>query len=229
MTNTWSGSVCKYTNTLCFYLLIEILNCMPLIVHVPIIPLWFFKILNHVLKITCESTRVAIAHFQRSSWFGNDFLHRQTFLVHTLSVRALLVNFSFCQQLAAQMPAKTWGYPWQLVYSTSIHGSSLKTLYRNMAGLDCPVLLVIKDMHKKVCIWSATLQGASVNKGLTPINSTSVSYITRCLGHFRCLGLFLPIHSKSVNTAMAPEKPSCSASTLTFRYETSFLLILNNF
>uniref|UniRef100_A0A3Q3BEY4 Nuclear receptor coactivator 7-like n=1 Tax=Kryptolebias marmoratus TaxID=37003 RepID=A0A3Q3BEY4_KRYMA len=53
-------------------------------------------------------------------------------------------------QLAAHMPARTQGYPWNLVYSTSIHGSSLKTLYRNMAGLDSPVLLVIKDMHKQV-------------------------------------------------------------------------------
>ncbi|XP_010752651.2 nuclear receptor coactivator 7 isoform X1 [Larimichthys crocea] len=54
------------------------------------------------------------------------------------------------KRLAAHMPARTQGYPWQLVYSTAIHGSSLKTLYRNMAGLDSPVLLVIKDMHKKV-------------------------------------------------------------------------------
>uniref|UniRef100_A0A3Q3W1L6 TLDc domain-containing protein n=1 Tax=Mola mola TaxID=94237 RepID=A0A3Q3W1L6_MOLML len=54
------------------------------------------------------------------------------------------------QQLAAHMPARTQGYPWQLVYSTAVHGSSLKTLYRNMVGLDSPVLLVIKDLHKKV-------------------------------------------------------------------------------
>uniref|UniRef100_A0A3Q3EQZ6 Nuclear receptor coactivator 7 n=1 Tax=Labrus bergylta TaxID=56723 RepID=A0A3Q3EQZ6_9LABR len=61
-----------------------------------------------------------------------------------------LMNNIFFQQLAAQMPARTQGYPWQLVYSTAIHGSSLKTLYRNMAGLDSPVLLVIKDMQQKV-------------------------------------------------------------------------------
>lgn len=51
------------------------------------------------------------------------------------------------------MPARTQGYPWQLVYSTAIHGSSLKTLYRNMSGLDSPVLLVIKDLHKQVRIY----------------------------------------------------------------------------
>uniref|UniRef100_A0A8C6KPZ3 Nuclear receptor coactivator 7a n=1 Tax=Nothobranchius furzeri TaxID=105023 RepID=A0A8C6KPZ3_NOTFU len=54
------------------------------------------------------------------------------------------------QKLAAHMPARTQGYPWNLVYSTAIHGSSLKTLYRNMADLDSPVLLVIRDMHNKV-------------------------------------------------------------------------------
>ncbi|KAK5619124.1 hypothetical protein CRENBAI_025785 [Crenichthys baileyi] len=54
------------------------------------------------------------------------------------------------QKLAAHMPPKTQGYPWRLVYSTAVHGTSLRTLYRNMADLDSPVLLVIKDMHKKV-------------------------------------------------------------------------------
>uniref|UniRef100_A0A668AVB2 Nuclear receptor coactivator 7a n=1 Tax=Myripristis murdjan TaxID=586833 RepID=A0A668AVB2_9TELE len=59
-------------------------------------------------------------------------------------------SFLLNQQLAAHMPARTKGYPWQLVYSTAVHGTSLKTLYRNMAAFDNPVLLVIKDMHNKV-------------------------------------------------------------------------------
>ncbi|XP_037533041.1 nuclear receptor coactivator 7 [Nematolebias whitei] len=67
-----------------------------------------------------------------------------------LSDQSQLLNEFQLQKLAAHMPARTQGYPWNLVYSTAIHGSSLKTLYRNMAGLDSPVLLVIKDIHKKV-------------------------------------------------------------------------------
>ncbi|XP_026150129.1 nuclear receptor coactivator 7 isoform X2 [Mastacembelus armatus] len=70
--------------------------------------------------------------------------------VLVLSDQSLLLDDQHLQELAAHMPARTQGYPWQLVYSTAVHGSSLKTLYRNMAGLDSPVLLVIKDMHKKV-------------------------------------------------------------------------------
>lgn len=67
-----------------------------------------------------------------------------------LSSQSQLLGDHHLQKLAAHMPARTQGYPWHLVYSTAIHGSSLKTLYRNMSHLDSPVLLVIKDMHKKV-------------------------------------------------------------------------------
>ncbi|XP_054478006.1 nuclear receptor coactivator 7 [Anoplopoma fimbria] len=67
-----------------------------------------------------------------------------------LNNHSQLLDGQHLERLAVHMPARTQGYPWQLVYSTAIHGSSLKTLYRNMAGLDSPVLLVIKDIHKKV-------------------------------------------------------------------------------
>eukprot|EP00066_Takifugu_rubripes_P003441 XP_003966006.2 PREDICTED: nuclear receptor coactivator 7 isoform X1 [Takifugu rubripes] len=67
-----------------------------------------------------------------------------------LVVQSQLLHDHHTKTLAAHMPARTQGYSWQLVYSTAVHGSSLKTLYRKMAGLDSPVLLVIKDMHKKV-------------------------------------------------------------------------------
>uniref|UniRef100_A0A8C7XCD5 TLDc domain-containing protein n=1 Tax=Oryzias sinensis TaxID=183150 RepID=A0A8C7XCD5_9TELE len=68
---------------------------------------------------------------------------------HLKTVRSYY-STSAASDLVAHLPPRTQGYRWNLVYSTAIHGSSLKTLYRNMAGLDSPVLLVIKDMHKKV-------------------------------------------------------------------------------
>ncbi|XP_005799089.1 nuclear receptor coactivator 7-like [Xiphophorus maculatus] len=67
-----------------------------------------------------------------------------------LSHASQLLDDFRLQKIAANLPPRTQGYPWQLVYSTINHGSSLKTLYRNMADLDSPVLLVIRDMHKKV-------------------------------------------------------------------------------
>lgn len=55
-------------------------------------------------------------------------------------------------QLACRLPARVQGYPWRLAYSTEKHGTSLKTLYRNLADVDSPVLLAIKDMDNQVDI-----------------------------------------------------------------------------
>ncbi|XP_043938122.1 nuclear receptor coactivator 7 isoform X3 [Protopterus annectens] len=54
------------------------------------------------------------------------------------------------EKLIQHLPARTQGYAWKLMYSTSVHGTSLKTLYRNLACFDSPVLLVIKDMDDQV-------------------------------------------------------------------------------
>ncbi|XP_077432577.1 TLD domain-containing protein 2 isoform X1 [Vanacampus margaritifer] len=71
-------------------------------------------------------------------------------ILPVLSDYSELLDKRHLLSLASHMPERTQGYQWQLVYSTAVHGSSLKTLYRNMAGLDSPVLLVVKDMQKKV-------------------------------------------------------------------------------
>ncbi|KAM9431809.1 nuclear receptor coactivator 7 isoform 1-T1 [Clarias gariepinus] len=53
-------------------------------------------------------------------------------------------------KLAPHLPARVQCSPWQLVYSTEIHGTSLKTLYRNTAEIQQPVLLLIQDTHNQV-------------------------------------------------------------------------------
>ncbi|XP_076006555.1 TLD domain-containing protein 2 isoform X2 [Genypterus blacodes] len=70
--------------------------------------------------------------------------------VPILSNHSKLLDDHHLENLCVNMPARTHGHTWQLVYSTAVNGSSLRTLYRNMADLDCPVLLVIKDMQQKV-------------------------------------------------------------------------------
>lgn len=52
--------------------------------------------------------------------------------------------------LTRKLPSRTVGHSWELIYSTTIHGISLATLYRNFQGYDTPVLIVVKDENQKV-------------------------------------------------------------------------------
>ncbi|TNN55324.1 Oxidation resistance protein 1 [Liparis tanakae] len=53
-------------------------------------------------------------------------------------------------ELCKELPPRTVGYSWQLTYSTSRHGASLKSLYRKLRATDSPVLVVIKDALEEI-------------------------------------------------------------------------------
>lgn len=53
-------------------------------------------------------------------------------------------------QLSKELPPRTVGRAWQLAYSTSRHGTSLKSLYRRLGAAESPVLVVIKDALDEV-------------------------------------------------------------------------------
>ncbi|XP_030749606.1 oxidation resistance protein 1 isoform X3 [Sitophilus oryzae] len=52
--------------------------------------------------------------------------------------------------LCRHLPARAEGYAWTLVFSTSQHGFSLNSMYRKMAKLESPILLVIEDTDNNV-------------------------------------------------------------------------------
>ncbi|XP_078255697.1 nuclear receptor coactivator 7-like isoform X5 [Rhinoraja longicauda] len=61
----------------------------------------------------------------------------------------LLESFHI-EKLMLHLPARTQGYAWRLMYSTAVHGTSLRTLYRSLTVIDAPVLLVVKDMDNQI-------------------------------------------------------------------------------
>ncbi|XP_049440534.1 nuclear receptor coactivator 7 isoform X2 [Epinephelus fuscoguttatus] len=101
-----------------------------------------------IIKVKDSKRRLSLCSSEGSE-AEHDY-HEEVDALPVLSQHSQLLDDHQLETLAAHMPARTQGCPWQLVYSTAVHGSSLRTLYRNMAELDSPVLLVIKDMHKKV-------------------------------------------------------------------------------
>ncbi|XP_046871748.1 nuclear receptor coactivator 7 [Hypomesus transpacificus] len=61
-----------------------------------------------------------------------------------------ILEASHVRELSAELPPRTVGHPWKLAYSTSHHGSSLRSLYRRLNGTDAPVLVIIKDALNQV-------------------------------------------------------------------------------
>ncbi|XP_078132938.1 oxidation resistance protein 1 isoform X2 [Sander vitreus] len=56
-----------------------------------------------------------------------------------------ILEASHVSELCKELPPRTIARSWQLAYSTSRHGASLKSLYRKLSATDSPVLIVIKD------------------------------------------------------------------------------------
>lgn len=56
------------------------------------------------------------------------------------------------EKLCRHLPARAEGYLWTLVFSTSQHGFSLNSMYRKMARLESPILMVIEDTDNNVSI-----------------------------------------------------------------------------
>ncbi|XP_068157971.1 nuclear receptor coactivator 7 isoform X15 [Drosophila tropicalis] len=54
------------------------------------------------------------------------------------------------EKLCAHLPARAEGYSWSLIFSTSQHGFALNSLYRKMARLESPILIVIEDTEHNV-------------------------------------------------------------------------------
>ena len=68
-----------------------------------------------------------------------------------LSYLSVCLSVCMCQ-LMAHLPARAEGSSWHLLYSSSVHGYSLRTLYRLMMGVDSPILLIVMDTDHHVSL-----------------------------------------------------------------------------
>ncbi|XP_054617582.1 nuclear receptor coactivator 7 isoform X2 [Dunckerocampus dactyliophorus] len=99
---------------------------------------------------SCSWEIITVDEAKRRQSFGSCEEELCADSLPSLSDASSLLQDTHIEKLACRLPARVQGYPWRLAYSTVMHGTSLKTLYRNLADVDSPVLLVIKDLNNQI-------------------------------------------------------------------------------
>ncbi|XP_072744453.1 oxidation resistance protein 1 isoform X4 [Anoplolepis gracilipes] len=97
---------------------------------------------SEVLSMSEEVRRVLYANSAIS--LDNDII------VPDLIGTTEILSDEHREQLCRHLPARAEGYQWTLVFSTSQHGFSLNSMYRKMAKIESPILLVIEDTEGNV-------------------------------------------------------------------------------
>ncbi|XP_048387197.1 nuclear receptor coactivator 7-like isoform X3 [Stegostoma tigrinum] len=93
---------------------------------------------------------ITIEEAKRRQSVGSFYEEEAEDLQPVLTDPSELLESFHIEQLSQHLPARTQGYAWRLTYSTAVHGTSLRTLYRSLAVIDTPVLLVVKDMDNQI-------------------------------------------------------------------------------
>ncbi|XP_035000324.1 nuclear receptor coactivator 7 isoform X1 [Hippoglossus stenolepis] len=99
---------------------------------------------------SCSWEIITVDEAKRRQSFGSYDGDLSVETLTILSESSDLLQDTHIEKLSCRLPARVQGYPWRLAYSTVKHGTSLKTLYRNLAMVDSPVLLVIRDMDGQI-------------------------------------------------------------------------------
>ncbi|XP_041044033.1 nuclear receptor coactivator 7-like isoform X4 [Carcharodon carcharias] len=93
---------------------------------------------------------ITIEEAKRRQSIGSFYEEEAEDLEPVLADPSELLESFHIEKLTQHLPARTQGYAWRLMYSTAVHGTSLRTLYRSLAVVDTPVLLVVKDMDNQI-------------------------------------------------------------------------------
>ncbi|KAM7395425.1 hypothetical protein PAMA_006941 [Pampus argenteus] len=99
---------------------------------------------------SCSWEIITIDEAKRRQSFGSCDGDLSVDALPVLSDTSDLMQDTHIEKLACRLPARVQGYSWRLAYSSVKHGTSLKTLYRNLSDVDSPVLLVVKDMDNQI-------------------------------------------------------------------------------
>ncbi|XP_065091400.1 uncharacterized protein mtd isoform X4 [Ochlerotatus camptorhynchus] len=97
----------------------------------------------------CEVLSMSTDDYRKATLFATSSFD-QDFQIPDLIGQTEILSEEHREKLCAHLPARAEGYSWSLVFSTSLHGFSLNSLYRKMHKLESPILIVIEDTDHNV-------------------------------------------------------------------------------
>ncbi|XP_055540849.1 uncharacterized protein LOC129727253 isoform X4 [Wyeomyia smithii] len=97
----------------------------------------------------CEVLSMSTDDYRKATLFATSSFD-QEFQIPELIGQTEILSEEHREKLCAHLPARAEGYSWSLVFSTSLHGFSLNSLYRKMHKLESPILIVIEDTEHNV-------------------------------------------------------------------------------
>ncbi|KAJ0063107.1 hypothetical protein NL108_012579, partial [Boleophthalmus pectinirostris] len=124
-----------------------------------------FVLIEDKEQVSEEEEEEKEGNFQRHRCSGEDWEmvvmdeHRERSILaidkepeglQSIVERSHILEASHVKELCKELPPRTVGHTWKLTYSTSRHGSSLKSLYRKVSTSDSPALIIIKDALDEV-------------------------------------------------------------------------------
>ncbi|XP_058450758.1 oxidation resistance protein 1 isoform X19 [Malaya genurostris] len=107
---------------------------------------------GEITEYTRESWEVlsmSTDDYRKATLFATSSID-QEFQIPELIGQTEILSEEHREKLCAHLPARAEGYSWSLVFSTSLHGFSLNSLYRKMHKLESPILIVIQDTEHNV-------------------------------------------------------------------------------
>lgn len=107
---------------------------------------------DDISDLTRESWEVlSMSEELRRALYANSAVSLDTeIIVPDLVGTTEILSDDHRENLCRHLPARAEGYVWTLVFSTSQHGFSLNSMYRKMAKVESPILLVIEDTEGNV-------------------------------------------------------------------------------
>ncbi|XP_031570809.1 oxidation resistance protein 1-like [Actinia tenebrosa] len=106
----------------------------------------FSKIGKELILDVCQPN----SNLEQGSVKSPDSLSDDIAFLPEMSDDSQILSKSLVKKLNKNLPSRLVGHTWTLVYSTFLHGFSLKTMYRNMEDFDTPMLIVVQDDEHQI-------------------------------------------------------------------------------